>query len=119
MKKLIVFLVTASIALIVYLLFAGTGVDHDASGVRYISSQSYVLNSAECSLCFENTTEKPLRFCVYGVFGGERTTGLDENRRLKSVIIKPNEKRDFVFIFENTPPILPDDVVIVGEYLAK
>lgn len=116
MKKLIVILIILSGTLLVYLAIAGSGADYDKSGVRYLSAQSSVINGMDCSLCFENSTDKPLEFCVYGVFDDERSVGLDENGKLKSVIIQPHERQNFVFRFKRSTITVPGDVVIIGEY---
>lgn len=116
MKKLVVFLITASGVLLAYLIFAGGGADYGNQGVRYLGAQSSVINERECSLCFENSADKPLEFCVYGVFDGDRIIGLDENGRLKKVVIQPHERKSFVFSFSRSPVTAPSDVVIIGEY---
>lgn len=101
----------------VFLLFSACAVVSESGSVKYISSQSYVSEN-KYSLCFENTTEKELEFCIYGVFyDNNRAAGLDENGKLKTAVINRNTKTNIDFYFSGTSSrTVPNEVVIIGEY---
>ena len=119
MKRLLIGVYLFSIAL----LFSACTALPESGGVSYISSQSYV-SGDKYSLCFENTTEKALEFCIYGVFrDNNRAVGLDENGIMKKgVIIRhlvlPNHTKNSIGVldiindnFKNTP------VSLMGQYV--
>lgn len=120
MKKLIIFIAAAIAALIICLAVTGENIKYDNPGVRYIGAQSRVVSAdygkTVCRLCFESTADKPLEFCVYGIYNDERLIGLDSAGRLKSCTINSRETRSFEFEFNGKTGRLPDDVVIIGEY---
>ena len=113
MKKLLIGVYLFSIAL----LFSACTALPESGGVSYISSQSYV-SGDKYSLCFENTTEKSLEFCVYGVFNNNnRAVGLDENGIMKTAVINRYSKTNIDFYFNDTSSrMVPYDVIIIGEY---
>lgn len=113
MKKLLIGVYLFSIAL----LFSACTALPESGGVSYISSQSYV-SGDKYSLCFENTTEKSLEFCVYGVFrDNNRAAGLDENGNMKTAVINRYSKTNIDFYFNDTSShMVPYDVIIIGEY---
>ena len=86
-------------------------------GVYYIYSQSSYYEG-KCSLCFENTSDKTLGFCVYGVFNDKnRSVGLDSNGNLKTAFIKPYTKANIEFCFNDvSSDTIPKDVIIIGDY---
>ncbi len=112
--KRTIFLLLAS-AIIIF--FTSCGSQPDAGGVRYIRSKSRV-TSGGCSLCFENTTDKALEFCVYGIFGdNDRILGLDESGKLKTAVVYPYSTSNIEFCFQGySDKTIPRDVVIIGEY---
>ena len=113
MKKLLIGVYLFSIAL----LFSACTALPESGGVSYISSQSYVSGNTD-SLCFENTTEKALEFCVYGVFrDNNRAVGLDENGIMKTAVINRYSKTNIDFYFNDTSSrMVPYEVIIIGEY---
>ena len=113
MKRLLIGVYLFSIAL----LFSACTALPESGGVSYISSQSYV-SGDKYSLCFENTTEKALEFCVYGVFNdNNRAAGLDENGIMKTAVINRYSKTNIDFYFNGTSSrMVPYDVIIIGEY---
>lgn len=113
MKKLLIGLYLFSVAL----LFSACTALPESGGVSYISSQSYV-SGDKYSLCFENTTEKALEFCIYGVFrDNNRAVGLDENGIMKTAVINRYSKTNIDFYFNDTSSrMVPYDVIIIGEY---
>ena len=113
MKKLLIGVYLFSIAL----LFSACTALPESGGVSYISSQSYV-SGDKYSLCFENTTEKALEFCIYGVFrDNNRAVGLDENGIMKTAVINRYSKTNIDFYFNGTSSrMVPYDVIIIGEY---
>lgn len=113
MKKLLIGLYLFSVAL----LFSACTDMPESGGVNYISSQSYVSGNTY-SLCFENTTENALEFCVYGVFNdNNRAAGLDENGNMKTAVINRYTKTNIDFYFSGTSSrMVPYDVIIIGEY---
>ena len=113
MKKLLIGLYLFSVAL----LFSACTDMPESGGVSYISSQSYV-SGDKYSLCFENTTEKALEFCIYGVFrDNNRAAGLDENGIMKTAVINRYSKTNIDFYFNDTSSrTAPYEVIIIGEY---
>ena len=113
MKRMILLPFAAALLII----FTSCGSQPDEGGVRYISSKSYVTADG-CSLCFENTTDKALEFCVYGIFGdNERILGLDGSGKLKTAVVNPYSTYNIEFCFQGySGKTIPGDVVIIGEY---
>ena len=113
MKRLLICVYLFTVAL----LFSACADLPENGGVNYISSQSYVSGNAY-SLCFENTTDKALEFCVYGVFSdNNRAAGLDKNGNVKTAVINRYSKINIDFYFNGTSSrTAPYDVIIIGEY---
>ena len=113
MRKLIVLLFAA----VMLNTFTACATQPEHNGVYYISYQSSV-DGDKYSLCFENTSEKPLEFCIYGVFDdNKRLAGLNEHGALKNTVIDPYSKTNIDFWFTGTSShTVPKEVVIIGEY---